>query len=489
MDKRRRWQAGSWSRAGASVPPRPRSGLSNPWVAAALGVLALGLGAIGGTLLFLALSSPRGGEGAPRAATSVEPTPAARSTAPTPDASSRPPAPTLIAPPQSGGPPLAWIEATPGNELPGSPAASGPSPAVSPADWRVEQALRGLATDEAKVGQLLLVGWGGDTAEDARTTIRALRPGGIILMGNTQRAAEATRINAELPKIAAEYGIPPPLLAVDHEGGPVQRIDDVANLGSNSEFASRRPSDRMACERGLTHARQLRAMGFTMNLAPVLDVNNNPDNPVIGSRSYGADPELVARLGSAYVRGLQGGGVAAVGKHFPGHGNTGVDSHLELPILPQTAAQLEQIELVPFQRVIASPTDIAAIMSAHIVFPAVDPTRAPATLSRPIMTGLLREKLRFRGLVVSDDLGAMKAITDHYTPGQAALRAIQAGVDMLIIVGGIPRQRASRDALLAALDSGELSRERLEQAVRGVLRVKARFGLLGEPNPPERSCS
>ncbi|HZR97671.1 MAG TPA: glycoside hydrolase family 3 protein [Chloroflexota bacterium] len=353
----------------------------------------------------------------------------------------------------------------------------------------IEAAVGGLATDEERVGQLLLLGWIGDSAEAARPTLRELRPGGIVYVDNARTAAAAQVINAALPAIAQEYGVLPPLIAVDHEGGSVQRIRDVPNLGSNADFAATQPADRDACLRGQQHAEQLRAMGFTMNLAPVLDVNNNPANPVIGSRSYGADAALVARLGSAYVRGLQGGGVAAVGKHFPGHGNTSVDSHLALPVLTQTQAELEQVELVPFRRAIAPDTDVAALMTAHIVFPAVDPSGRPATLSTPIITGLLRQTLGFQGLVISDDLAGMRAITDNYGPGEAAVQAIRAGVDMLIIGGGLPRQRESRDALLAALASGTLSRERLDEAVRHVLAVKARFGVLGDAPAPGPGCA
>jgi beta-N-acetylhexosaminidase len=352
----------------------------------------------------------------------------------------------------------------------------------------VELALRRLTTDEQRVGQLLLLGWAGTTGEQARPTIRELLPGGMVFLDNARTRAAALQVNQALGRIAEESGALPLLLAVDHEGGPVQRVVDVPNLGSNRDFARGGPSDQAGCERGLTHAGQLSGMGFNLNLAPVLDVNNNPANPVIGERSYGPDPELVARLGSAYVRGLQSGGVAAVGKHFPGHGNTSVDSHLALPIQPQSEAALERVELVPFARAIAPPTDLAAVMTAHIVFPAIDPSGAPATLSQPIIGGLLRQKLGFQGLVLSDDLGAMRAITDNFGPGEAAVRSIQAGVDLLIIAGDLQRQRASRDALLAALQDGRLARSRLDEAIRHVLRVKARFGLLSEVRPASPSC-
>jgi beta-N-acetylhexosaminidase len=362
-----------------------------------------------------------------------------------------------------------------------------PAPAADE-DPRVVQALGSLTSDADLVGQLLLVGWPGDTAEQARASIGELKPAGLVYVDNTRSSAQARAINSAVPSIAEQYGALPLLLAIDHEGGIVQRITDVTNSGSNAAFAATGASETDACLRGQNHAQQLQSLGFNMNLAPVLDVNNNPDNPVIGTRSYGADPELVARLGSAYIRGLQGGGIIAVGKHFPGHGNTGVDSHLELPILPQSIDDLEKIELVPFRRAIAPETNVAAIMSAHIVFPAVDPSGAPATLSYPIMTGILRNRLGFDGLVLSDDLVGMKAITDNYSAGDAAVRSIGAGVDVLIMAGGLPRQIVARDALLAALASGELSRVRVQEAVLHVLRVKARFGLLDGSSPPAMGC-
>jgi beta-N-acetylhexosaminidase len=148
--------------------------------------------------------------------------------------------------------------------------------------------------------------------------------------------------------------------------------------------------------------------------------------------------------------------------------------------------QLEQIELVPFRRAVEA--DVAGIMSAHIVFPAVDPSGVPGTLSRAVMTGLLRERLGFQGLAVSDDLGAMKAITDNYSPGDAAVRAVQAGVDMVIMSAELSRQRQARDALVAAVRSGEIPRGRLDEAVRHVLQVKARVGLLGDGPAPEVAC-
>ncbi len=348
----------------------------------------------------------------------------------------------------------------------------------------MDAALAELDTDEELVGQLLLVGWQGTSAEGARDAIEQLRPGGVVFIANASTAQRAAAVNLGLDGLADEAGIPALLKAIDHEGGSIQRIADVPDLGSNREFAESGATEADACQRGATHARQLRQMGFDMNLAPVLDVTTNPDDPVIGDRSYGPDPRLVARLGSGYIRGLQAGGIAAVGKHFPGHGDSSVDSHLGLPVLDLGRRRLDDVELVPFQRAMDPDTDLAAVMTGHIALPRIDPSGLPATLSGPIVTGILRDDLGFDGLVLSDDTAAMAAITDDFAPGDAAVMAIGAGVDMLIIGGDLDRQRQMRDALVTALASGQLTRERVMDAARHVLAVKARFGLLeGRPEP------
>jgi beta-N-acetylhexosaminidase len=350
-------------------------------------------------------------------------------------------------------------------------------PAASP-DPRVEAAFAGLLTDEDLVGQLLLLSWNGSTPASVRDALQAFRPGGLVYVANAGRARKATRLNAAIAAVAQELGMVPPIRAIDHEGGIVQRIDDVRNLGSNGAFGRSRPTLQEACERGATHAEQLRGMGFDMSLGPVLDVATNPRNPVIGDRSYGPRPAVVARLGAAYIRGLQGGGIMGSGKHFPGHGDTAVDSHLGLPVIKAGMKRLGSVELVPFVRAMAPDTDVASIMTGHLALPRIDPSGAPASLSRPIVTGLLREQLGWQGLVLTDDMGAMDAITDRYGPGEAAVRAVEAGVDLLIIVKDGDNQEQARDALLDALRDGRLDRAQVEASVRRVLAAKARFGLL-----------
>jgi beta-N-acetylhexosaminidase len=486
-------------------------------VVAGIVVLAASLVVVGVLVIFSSFGSSSGSGSAVGASRPPDPTPpanratpgvftvgrqdqtpestAAPTAAPTPAAADSPSTPqgaqTLVTPATSGGP-LFSPSAPSVVEGGGTPPASGdgsaaPSTGDPQLDKAVSDAMARLTTDEDRVGQLLLLGWIGDTAEQARPELEELRAGGIVFVQNATASAEARTINQGLKQIANDAGLTPPLIAIDHEGGIVQRIKDVPNRGNNWDFALTNPTDAQACQRGLDHARTLQGMGFSMNLAPVLDVNNNPANPVIGKRSYSDKPEVVARLGAAYIQGLQGGGIVAVGKHFPGHGNTSTDSHLGLPLQPQSVDDLDKLELVPFKKAIE--TGIAGIMSAHIVFPAVDPSGVPGTLSRPVMTGLLREHLGFTGLALSDDMGAMKAITDNFAPGDAAVRAVNAGVDMMILSAEIGRQRQARDGLLAAVTSGDISQARLDEAVRHVLTAKAKFGLLpGTTAPTSSGC-
>lgn len=395
------------------------------------------------------------------------------------------PSPSLSSPASPGPSASVGPSTSPG---PSGSAAPLPSAAPSP-DPRVEAAFATLRTDEDLVGQLLLLSWNGSTPAAVRAVLEDLRPGGLVYVANASRAKKATRLNAAIVAAAQELGMVPPIRAIDHEGGIVQRIDDVRNLGSNGAFGRTKPTLLEACQRGATHAKQLREMGFDMSLGPVLDVATNPRNPVIGDRSYSPRPAVVARLGAAYIRGLQGGGIMGSGKHFPGHGDTAVDSHLGLPVITAGMKRLGSVELLPFVRAMEPDTDVASIMTGHLALPRIDRSGAPASLSRPIVTGLLREQLGWQGLVLTDDLGAMDAITDRYGPGEAAVRAVEAGVDLLIIVKDGDNQEQARDALVEALRDGRLDRAQVEAAVRRVLAVKARYGLLDGVRPEPVDCA
>ena len=220
------------------------------------------------------------------------------------------------------------------------------------------------------------------------------------------------------------------------------------------------------------------ARAFIKTFAPVLDVDSNPDNPIIGDRAFSNDPHAVARLACAFIDGLQSGGVAGCGKHFPGHGDTNVDSHLALPKLDHSRERLDEIELVPFKA--AARVEVAAVMTAHILFAALDDEH-PATLSEKVLVPLLRDTIGYRGVIVSDDL-EMKAIADHYGVEDAAVRAIRAGCDQLLICSKPDWVDRAYEAIVKAVEDGTLPRERVMEAADRVETMKQRW-VYGRPRP------
>ncbi|MCG3158849.1 MAG: Beta-hexosaminidase [bacterium] len=228
---------------------------------------------------------------------------------------------------------------------------------------------------------------------------------------------------------------------------------------------------QLAYEFGLAMAREARAVGIHWTNSPVADVNSNPDNPIINTRSFGEDPAQVAKFVAACVRGLQEGGMIATLKHFPGHGDTEHDTHMGLPVLPFDARRLAALELVPFQAGIAA--GAKAVMTAHIALPQLDPAGRPATLSAPILTGLLRQQLGFQGIIITDSM-VMQGITDHYGAAESAVLAFEAGADVFLISANFDD---SFNSVLHAVQSGRLTRARLEESARRVLRVKSWLGL------------
>ncbi len=331
-------------------------------------------------------------------------------------------------------------------------------------------------TLEEKIGQMVMFGFPGTApSPEIRDFIVRNRIGGVILFArNCGTTAQLARLNGKLQALAWQTPRKIPLfIAIDQEGGSVVRLTDGVEVfpGNMALGAARQPENAYLAAR--ITARDLRAAGINVNFAPVLDVNVNAANPVIGVRSFGEDPEMVARLGVAAIRGYQEGGVLATGKHFPGHGDTAVDSHLALPTVPHDRRRLDEVELRPFREAIR--TGAGAIMTAHVTFPAVDPAPGmPATLSRKVLTGLLRDELGFEGLIFTDCM-EMKAIADNFGSGQAAVMAIQAGADMVLVSHTPSVQQASLEAILAAARAGEIARERIDASVERILLAKQRF--------------
>ena len=321
---------------------------------------------------------------------------------------------------------------------------------------------------EKQAAGLFTVGFHGRSPTVDLKGLLARGVGGVIYFArNVGTAPEVLELNRELKHLAGR----PLLLSVDQEGGQVARLREGFTTLPPLRTLGATGSARLARELGGLLGRELRAVGFDMNYAPVLDIDTNPDNPVIAARSLGSTPELVTELGLALAAGLQGAGVAACGKHFPGHGDTSQDSHLELPRLPHAMERLERVELSPFRA--AARAGIASFMTAHVIFEAVD-SKYPATMSRAVLTGILRDELGYDGLVVSDDI-EMKAIADHYGIEEVVRLGLDAGVDHFLCCHSAELAHRAIDAVVDAVENGKLSRAVLDAATRRFETVRARF--------------
>ena len=326
-------------------------------------------------------------------------------------------------------------------------------------------------TIEEKVGQLIMVGFEGTQANEVvKTHIRERFVGGIVLFSrNIQSPKQTAELTNELQRLAQTTARQIPLfIGIDQEGGWVIRLREGATVLPGNMALGATGSTELAERAGEITAVELAAVGVNLNFAPVMDVNNNLNNPVIGRRSFGESPELVSRLGVAYLRGLQHNGVLATAKHFPGHGDTTVDSHFDLPTVSHDLERVHALELQPFRAAIDA--DVAAIMTAHIIYPALDPDR-PATLSPTVLTDLLRKELGFDGLLITDDM-EMKAIDARYQSGEAAVMAVEAGADIVMVLWTPAKQIEVFDALLSAVKSGRIPEARLDQSVKRILKSK-----------------
>lgn len=329
---------------------------------------------------------------------------------------------------------------------------------------------------EEKIGQLLMVGFPGtEMTPETRTLLSELAPGSLILLGRNVREPSQLR---DLCAALQEDARVPRFLSMDQEGGQVVRLSRGVTVFPGAMATGATGSASLAKLEGRVSGAELHALGINMNLAPVLDVNSNRKNPVIGVRSFGDDPSKVAALGVSYALGLQESGVAAVAKHFPGHGDSVEDSHRGLPSIPHDLARLERVELVPFAA--ASSAGVDAMMTAHLLFPAIDDV--PATLSRKLLTDVLRGQLGFQGMVISDDL-EMKAVEATIGVGACAVRSIAAGADQVMIIWNRANKDSARDAIRKGIASGELPMSRVDEAVRRVLAVKLRRGVLAAGAP------
>ena len=357
------------------------------------------------------------------------------------------------------------------------PSAAHPTPTSLPS---AEGWFRGMTTEQ-KIGQVMVIGFDGvEATPELLEMVTRYHVGGVILFArNVESPAQVARLTNTLQKAAVESGHPGLIVAVDQEGGRVARLtEDKGFTEFPGAMAVAATGDlEVARDVARAMATELRAVGINTNFAPDLDVNNNPQNPVIGIRSYGSEPERVAEFGVTAITAMQEAGVLAVGKHFPGHGDTGVDSHVSLPLVPHDRERLNAVEFVPFRAAIEA--DVAGIMSAHITFPAIEATPGlPATLSPAVLQDLLRGEMGYDGLVFTDSLEMGALGEAGYPVPLAAATALQSGADVLLFNRDHSHHKAAIQIVAQWVEEGKITQARLDEAVLRTLKAKERFGML-----------
>jgi beta-N-acetylhexosaminidase len=338
---------------------------------------------------------------------------------------------------------------------------------------------------DLRVGQLLVVGFEGTRLSRGLRSLLVDRGfgGAILFARNVRSLSQVAELCADIASLPSAL---PPFIAVDQEGGPVLRLrvppfTQWPAAGDVARYVARTGDLGIARRLGRAMGREMAAVGIGWDFAPVLDVNSNPRNPVIGVRAFGTKPRAAARIALEVERGLRAAGLLTTGKHFPGHGDTLDDSHFVLPVVKRGARSLARLELEPFRAAIRA--GIPALMTAHVLYPAWDRAR-PASFSEPILQGILRGRLGFRGLIVSDDL-SMAGARHGQTIEEASFRAILAGADVLLICHDPQAQRRVHRFLVERCKRGDLPLERVDEACRRVLAAKRRF-LLRRAKPGRR---
>lgn len=344
-----------------------------------------------------------------------------------------------------------------------------------PASTWVEKTLASMSVDE-KIGQLIIPALVGmflnqetEAFQQARRDITEFHVGGYHMLGEVNTLHEPAGV-ALLINHMQQLAKVPLWITADFEGGVGLRYMGATRLPRAMAMGATGSAELVELA-GRVAALEARALGVHVNFYPVVDVNNNARNPIINIRSFGGDPAQVSRLARAYIRGSQSAGAMATAKHFPGHGDTSVDSHLELPTIDVDRARLDQVELPPFRAAIEE--GVGGVMSAHIALPRIEADKLPATLSPKVLTGVLRDEMKFGGVIFTDAMN-MQGIAAHYPEGEAAVRAIKAGADIVLYP---PNVEKAFTAIKRAVETNEITVARIEQSVRRVLAAKARLGL------------
>lgn len=326
---------------------------------------------------------------------------------------------------------------------------------------------------EDKIGQMILAGIAGTTVDaNAKKLINQFHVGGIIFYKyNFETPAQSVRLINQL-KTGNSSSLPL-FLGTDQEGGRVTRLPGgLVNFPPNKQIGKVN-SPEFSYKVGTLLGHELKEFGLNLDFAPVLDINSNPNNPVIGDRSFGNNSKLVSKLGIQTMKGIQSQKVIPTIKHFPGHGDTSVDSHLDLPIVNKSLKRLKELELIPFNRAIEQGADV--MMVAHILLPKLDPSN-PASMSKAVMTDLLRKQLNFRGVIITDDM-TMGAITQHFDIGKAAVASVKAGSDIILVGHDFNNVTKISSSLKTAVQNGEISEQRLNESVVRIIQLKRKYSI------------
>lgn len=337
----------------------------------------------------------------------------------------------------------------------------------------IAEQLDKLTLDE-KIGQMLIFGIDGyDINESTKILIDKYKVGGFIIMGNNVQSSTQLRKLLNSLKVQNSKNSIPLFLSVDEEGGRVSRMPKEFNNFPTNKAIGKINSKEFSYNVGSTIAEQISAFGFNMDFAPVLDINSNPKNPIIGDRSFGSNAEVVSNLGVDTMKGIQSRNVIPVIKHFPGHGDTSVDSHKGLPSVNNDLNRLESLEFIPFSKAIEEGADV--VMIAHILLKKID-EKNPSSMSRTIITDILRDKLKFQGVVITDDM-TMGAIMKNYKIGDAAIKSVNAGSDIVLVCHGYNNEIEVVKALKKAVEDGGISQERIDESVYRILKLKQKYNL------------
>ncbi|MGE4272498.1 MAG: beta-N-acetylhexosaminidase [Desulfitobacterium sp.] len=327
---------------------------------------------------------------------------------------------------------------------------------------------------EEKVGQLVIVGTDGyEINENTQRLIQTYHVGGFILFQKNIRDTQQMLDLVNSLKKTNAINETPLFLALDEEGGRVSRMPADLQKMPSSQKVGRQNNPDLANRVGEILGQELKAFGMNVDFAPVLDIFSNPQNTVIGDRAFGSTPELVSELGIQTMQGIQAQSIIPVVKHFPGHGDTTVDSHVGLPKVDYDLERLKNFELIPFSDAIAQDAD--AIMLAHILIPQLDPDY-PASFSKTLITDILRDDMGFEGVVITDDM-TMGAILENYEIGQAAVKSLQAGSDIVLVCHDFAKEEAVLQAILTAARTGEISTAKIDESVYRVLALKKKYAL------------